>query len=55
MNIEDLIQGEMEEVYRINAIVPTLMIQQMIPLMKKVKVFHILLMFMLERRIISGK
>ncbi|QKF94847.1 short-chain dehydrogenase/reductase SDR [Fadolivirus algeromassiliense] len=35
MKLSDLIQPEMEEVYRVNAIAPCLMVQQMIPLLKK--------------------
>ena len=38
MKLEDLIQTEMEEVYRINAIAPCLMIQSLISLLKKSKV-----------------
>jgi NAD(P)-dependent dehydrogenase (short-subunit alcohol dehydrogenase family) len=37
MDFSDLLQHEMEEVYRINAIAPTIIIQQLIPLMKRSK------------------
>jgi NAD(P)-dependent dehydrogenase (short-subunit alcohol dehydrogenase family) len=35
MKLHDLVQQEMEEVYRINAIAPCLLLQQIIPLLKK--------------------
>lgn len=35
MDFSDLIQSEMEEVYRINAVAPSIVIQNMIPIMQK--------------------
>jgi NAD(P)-dependent dehydrogenase (short-subunit alcohol dehydrogenase family) len=35
MRLNDLVQSEMEEVYRINAIAPCLLVQQLVPLLRK--------------------
>ena len=35
MRLEDLVQGEMEEVYRINAVSPCLLLQALLPLLRE--------------------